>query len=128
MRIQPSIDGEPPVAETLAGRPATTGAQRGAALHAGLGAWSDDDVRLKRSTDDAPFWTAHRRTSGYVSDELSEWDKRKYVTERRHRGHNNELLLQSPGDFCMYQETREEPFFQRCIVIEEPPSSLLRSG
>jgi len=51
MRIQPSINGEPPVAGTHAGHPATTGAQRVAALHAGLGVRSDDEVRMKCSTD-----------------------------------------------------------------------------
>jgi len=136
MRIQPpSIDGQAPVAGTLAGRPAATiGAQRGALLHAGLGSWSDDEVRLKRSIDGVPSWTAHRRTSGYVSNELSEWDKMKYVTERRQRSDIDGLLLKSPGDFCMYQDITEEPHLSAMrsdrgtpiVLTEEQLSSLFR--
>jgi len=99
MRSQSSIDGKPPVAGTLAGRPATTGAQRGAILHAGFGSWSDDEVQMKRLTDDMPSSAALRRTSGYVSDETSDFDKGVYVTERRQPRDNGSLLLKSPEDF-----------------------------
>ena len=60
---------ESPVAGVSAGRPATTGAQRGAALRFASGGWSDDEVWLKATTRYGGRAPGRRRTSGYISDE-----------------------------------------------------------
>jgi len=60
---------ESPVGGVSAGRPATTGAQRGAALRFALGDWSDDEVWLKATTRYGGRAPGRRRTSGYISDE-----------------------------------------------------------
>jgi len=54
VRTPTDDDGEPPVAGTLTGRPATTGAQRGATSHVGLNSLSG----LLSLVTLALFWTA----------------------------------------------------------------------
>ena len=118
---------EPPVAGNVVGRPATNGAQRGATLEAGFGAWGDDGVQLKRSIDDTTTPATQRRTSGYVSEDSPDWHE-SYVTERRQRGDNSELLLKSPGDFCTYVETREDSQLPTTGRDGEARSSCRRSS